>query len=87
MVKLRFTKVIMAEIIELGIENGMTCLDIEPDKLLNEAVGKLQSVVIIGVEHDGTVYNSTSHGHLADTVLDIEIFKAELIEIARGEEE
>jgi len=39
----------MGEVIRF---NGVTCLDIEPDLILKEAVGKLKSVVILGYEEN-----------------------------------
>ena len=47
----------MAEIIEMG---GVTRLDIPADKVLKGAIGKLDQVVIVGIESDGKGYYAAS---------------------------
>jgi hypothetical protein len=45
----------------LGINEGETRLDIDPDKVLTGAVGKLSEVVIVGYESDGSLYFARSN--------------------------
>lgn len=40
--------------------NFVTRLDIDPDRVLHAAVGKLQSVVVIGYDADGEEYYASS---------------------------
>ena len=51
----------MSNVIELG---GYTKLDIEPDKVLNGALGKLDQVLVLGVAKDGEFYTASSSGKL-----------------------
>lgn len=53
-----------AEVIDLhrgeaSVGDGFT---VPPDGVLTSAVGKLNHVVIVGYEHDGTPYLASSHG-------------------------
>jgi len=40
--------------------NGVTRLDLDPDRLLQAAVGKLESVVIVGYDKDGHEFFASS---------------------------
>jgi len=48
----------MAKLIDfpLGINEGETRLDLDPDAVLTGAVGLLKEVVIVGYEADGSLY-------------------------------
>lgn len=48
--------------------NGYTRLDIEPDKVLEGAKGKLDKVVVVGVNKDGEMWFSSSTSKL-ETIL------------------
>lgn len=40
--------------------NGITRLNLDPDRVLNKAIGKLTDVIIIGYDKDGEEYFSSS---------------------------
>ena len=40
--------------------NGVTRLDLDPDRLLQAAVGRLESVVIVGYDKDGREFFASS---------------------------
>jgi hypothetical protein len=40
--------------------NGITKLNLDPDRVLNKAIGELKDVIIIGYEKDGAEYFSSS---------------------------
>ena len=44
-------------VVRLG---GITKLDLDPDRVLNKAVGKLDRVVVIGYKKDGDEYFASS---------------------------
>ena len=52
----------MAKLIDfpIGIHEGETRLDLDPDTVLTAAVGKLNEVVIAGYESDGSFYFASS---------------------------
>jgi len=47
----------MGEVIEMG---GGTKLDVPPDKVLEKAIGKLDKVVLVGIDKDGEPYDAAS---------------------------
>ena len=47
---------------------GVTRLDIDPDNVLKNAVGKLERVVIAGVDKDGNEYFAASMADGADAL-------------------
>ncbi len=63
----------MGDVVELDVA---TRLDIPPDKLLEKALGKMQRVVIIGIDHDGRPYFASSAGDLTIVLWDIEVARA-----------
>ena len=58
---------------------GTTCNDIDPDNVLSEAVGALESAVVIGRDKEGELYFASSLGSTAETLLLVELFKNFLI--------
>ena len=48
---------------------GNTLLPIDPDKVLNEAVGKLENVLVIGIGKDGELYLSSDNSSVAENLL------------------
>jgi hypothetical protein len=52
----------MAKLIDfpIGIHEGETRLDLDPDMILTAAVGKLKDVVIVGYEANGDFYFASS---------------------------
>ncbi|WP_024349631.1 hypothetical protein [Aurantimonas coralicida] len=58
---------------------GKTCLDLSPDQVLEQAVGKLDTVVVIGQDRiTGEIYVAGSQ-RIAETVLQIERGKRALL--------
>lgn len=47
---------------ELKVLDILTSMDVDVDRVLNSAIGKLKSIIIIGEEHDGTKYFASSSG-------------------------
>lgn len=63
--------------------DGPTTLDIPPDKVLQGAIdSKLVSVIVIGETVGGEIYHASSTADLAEMILAVEIFKAELMKQA-----
>ena len=58
----------------------VTLVDIEPDQVLNGAMGKLDHVIIIGVEDNGEKYFASSSGDQAENLWLIEKFKQFLLD-------
>ena len=60
--------------------NGVTFGEIDPDKVLDAAKGKLSAVIIIGTEKNGnTFWVSTSSGDTAQNNLLIDMAKDEML--------
>jgi hypothetical protein len=66
----------MTNIIDLDV---VTQLDIDPDKVLNAALGKLDQVVIIGCNQDDDIYFASSTGDIGQVLLLMECAKKELM--------
>lgn len=60
---------------------GITRLDIDPDRVLTSAVGKLECVVIVGLGKDGEEYFASSMADGADALWYLERCKKKLLEI------
>lgn len=58
---------------------GVTCLDLNPDMLLQEAVGQLESVVILGYAKDGGEYFASSKADAGEVVWHLERAKYKLL--------
>lgn len=50
---------------------GETTLDIDPDRILQAAIGKLERVTIIGADKDGNEYHATSSGNITVRTWDV----------------
>lgn len=61
---------------------GITKLDINPDLLLQEAIGKLDSCVIIGYDKEGGEYFASSVADGGDVVWHLERVKHKLMKVA-----
>lgn len=73
----------MAKILDF---TGQTLLPIPPDKICQEAVGKLSDVVIIGYEQDtGEIYLAASTGRLPDVNFLLDQAKAMVLRMSEGE--
>lgn len=59
--------------------NGLTCLDIEPDLVLEGARGKLENVLVIGYEGD-ELYVAFSSGEIGKNLLLMELAKKLLLD-------
>lgn len=59
----------------------ITHLDIDPDRVLTSAVGKLECVVIVGLGKDGEEYFASSMADGADALWYLERCKKKLLEI------
>lgn len=64
---------------EIGVEEGYTNLPVDPDDVLNGALGELKEVLIIGTMHDGTIYRSSSHSNIPNMLYDVEKCKLDLL--------
>lgn len=65
---------------EVVILNCVTRLDLPPDRILDAAKGKLESVAVIGWDKDGEAYYSTSLADGGDLLWLLEKFKLALLE-------
>jgi len=66
--------------------DGPTLLDIPPEKVLQGAMKTdLATVIVIGETRDGALYAASSSADLADMILAVELFKAELMKQALSE--
>lgn len=53
----------MSNVVEF---NGLTRLNLDPDRVLNKAIGELKDVVIVGYTKDGEEYFASSIADGAD---------------------
>ncbi len=60
---------------------GITTLDLDPDAVLKEAIGKLEGVIVIGYDKDEEEYFASSYADGGDTLWLIERFKKMLMEV------
>lgn len=62
--------------------DGETTLDIAPDQVLEQAVGKLGKVIVLGFQNDedGTLYMAASCGNIAEALYLIEKAKKALMD-------
>lgn len=66
----------MSKIIPL---NETTTMDIPPDRVLENAVGKLKSVIVLGYDQDGYEYFASSTSEYGDLLLLLERAKLTLL--------
>lgn len=74
----------MSNIIYLNVS---TTLDIPPDKVLEDAIGKLESVLLIGRDKNGELVIAASLASKQDNLWDIEQAKKFLLEYSDELEE
>lgn len=60
---------------------GVTRLEIDPDLVLNGAMGKLECVVLVGKDKDGYEYFAASMADGADALWYLERLKKQLLEV------
>lgn len=65
---------------ELFMFNGITTLDLPPDRILEQAKGKLQGVMVIGFDKDGEFYGASSYADGGNAMWLIEVCKKRLLE-------
>lgn len=63
---------------------GISRCDVPPDQVLSEAIGKCESVIVIGYDKEGDHYFACSMADSAIALWLIEKFKRELLQM--GEE-
>lgn len=61
---------------------GITTLDLDPDRVLAQATGKLQGVVVLGFDKDGDFHFASSYADGGDVLWLLEVAKKKLLEIA-----
>lgn len=64
---------------------GDTLCDISPDKVLQEAVGALKEVIVIGTGIDGQFYMASSSSSLGDNLLLLKLAERDLVDLATGD--
>jgi hypothetical protein len=60
--------------------NGETSQDLPPDQVLEQALGKLQRVVVLGIQEDGRLYTAASAGTIPEALYLLEKCKKILID-------
>lgn len=68
----------MGEVVELDV---VTTLDIDPDRVLNKAIGELDRVVVVGFTKDGSEYFASSVADGAEVTWMLERAKYKLMKI------
>jgi hypothetical protein len=68
----------MNNVVDLPV---ITTLPLNPDRLLNNAIGKLQRVVIIGIDHGGNEVFASSEAGGGTVLWDLERTKHKLMRI------
>ena len=59
---------------------GITTLDREPDFILQQAVGKLQGVIVIGFDHEGEFYGASNYADGGNAIWLLEVCKKRILE-------
>jgi hypothetical protein len=67
----------------LHLNPGETYADIDPDKVLTSAVGKLSEVVIVGYESDGSFYFASTQANGPDVLWLLKQAEQRLLAIER----
>jgi hypothetical protein len=67
----------------LHLNPGETYADIDPDKVLTSAVGKLNEVVIVGYESDGSLYFASTQANGPDVLWLLKQAEQRLLAIER----
>lgn len=65
---------------EVFIFNGITKLDLPPDRILDQAKGKLQGVMVIGFDHEGEFYGASSYADGGNALWLLEVCKKRILE-------
>ena len=65
--------------------NGITRLDLDPDRVLENTKGKLEGVIIIGYDHMGVEYFASSYADGGDVLWLLERMKLRLLNVESSE--
>lgn len=68
----------MSNVVDIGC---ITTLDLDPDRILEKAIGELKQVVVIGWKHDGGEYFASSKADGGDVLWMLERAKILLLQI------
>lgn len=69
----------MGEVVDF---DGITTLSLDPDRLLQKAIGQLERVIIIGIDKEGAEYFASSEADGGCVVWDLERAKLKLLRLA-----
>lgn len=58
---------------------GITKLDMDPDRILEKAKGKLQGVIVIGFDNEGEFYGATSYADGGNAIWLLELCKKRIL--------
>lgn len=72
----------MGDVVDL---NGVTSLDLDPDKVLEAAKGNIDHVIVIGYHKDGSEYFASSTSYVPDIVWLLERYKHFLLNNAQDQ--
>lgn len=61
---------------------GLTKLDMDPDRILEKAKGKLQGVIVIGFDNEGEFYGATSYADGGNAIWLLEVCKKRILDWA-----
>ena len=75
----------MAKLIDfpLHLNPGETYADVDPDKVLTGAVGKLSEVVVVGYEANGDFYFASTRANGPDVLWLLKLAEKRLLDIER----
>jgi hypothetical protein len=65
--------------------NGVTRLDMPADRILENALGKLKGAIVIGYDHEGGEYFSSSYADGGDVLWLLERMKIKLLSVPETE--
>jgi hypothetical protein len=60
--------------------SGITRLDLDPDRVLEQAKGQLGGVVVLGFDHDGQFYGASSYADGGAVMWLLEACKHQLLQ-------
>ena len=61
--------------------DGMTKNDIDADFVLEAAKGKMDNVLVLGIDKEGNEYFAASSSDLGDALLIVELFKKRIVQM------
>lgn len=68
----------MGDVVDLPV---ITTLDLDPDRVLQKAIGRMSRVVVIGIDKDGEEYFASSVADGGTVVWDMERAKLKLLRL------